>query len=162
MSILLEFSKGFFIFNHLGVFLYVKRNFHFLRDKQQCKCPQKFTVSSTGGYLLGTIWRVLLACILWVWFFCFSPGAAEPFMLDFVHSCPEAQGQKQDVVQLTSCPCQLSAKGKVKCINPLLLTFNHVSGCSCLHGILCSLVNPLIFTWHQEKCDTMIFFVVWD
>lgn len=50
--------------------------------------------------------------------FCLLPGAAEPQILDVVHSGPESQGQEENVVQLSFCSCQLSAEGRLKCIYP--------------------------------------------
>lgn len=50
--------------------------------------------------------------------FCSLLGAAESQIMDFVHSGPESQGQEEDVVQLSSCHCQHSAEGRLKCIYP--------------------------------------------
>lgn len=116
---------GFFLM-HIGALFYLKRNFHFLHVKQQWKCPQKFTLSPTGGkdLLFAGNYLMLSTCLrslgmIFFFFFCSLPGAAEPWILDFVHSGPfPSQGQKEDVVQLSSCRCQLSAEGRVKWINP--------------------------------------------
>lgn len=72
--------------------------------------------------------------------FCLLPGAAEPQILDFVHSGPESQGQEEDLIQLSSCHCQLSAEGR---LNANTLTLLTLPPCTVLSAHLWS---PLTFS----------------
>lgn len=106
---------------HLHVFFYLKKNVHFLHDKQQWKCPQEMEnpqrkQRSAVCWELSDVSFFPLFC--WHHIFCLLPGAAEPQILDFVHSGPDSQGQEENVVQLSFCHCQLSAEGKLKCKCP--------------------------------------------
>lgn len=74
--------------------------------------------------------------------------------------CILVQRPKVRSRMLSSCPVAASSLLKGKMHKPSLLTFNHVIDYSCFHDTLCSPVDPLIFTWHQEKCDAFIFFVI--
>lgn len=122
-----------------------------------CKSSRSASQEAKIWCLLGPIWCDLLSYFPWAWHFfsCYlelrSPGCW--FLCILVRS-PE--------VQLSSCCCQLSVEGREKCIKPhsqhsaMPLT---VAACSILSAHLRS---PLTFLWHQEKCDTLIFFfIVW-
>lgn len=93
--------------------------------------------------------------------FCVLPGAAEPQILDFVHSGPESQKR-----MLSSCPpvvalCWRQAKVQI----PSLLTFGHATDSASLHSTLCSPVESPDFPLASGKVwntDFYFFFSVWD
>lgn len=94
---------------HIGALFYLKRNFHFLHVKQQWKCPQKFTLSPTGGkdLLFAGNYLMLSTCLRslgMIFFFFFarylelqSPGSW--ILCILVHSPPKVRRR-----MLSSCP----------------------------------------------------------
>lgn len=86
---------------HLDVLFYLKKTVSFFHGKQQWKClhdngkaPKEAKICSLLGISDVSYFPLFHGHDI----FCFLPGAAEPQILDFVHSGLESQGQEEDVV----------------------------------------------------------------
>lgn len=138
---------------HLHVFFYLKKNVHFLHDKQHRKCPQdngKSPKEAKICSLLGTMWCELLSFVLWASYFLLTWSCRTPDLgfCAFWSRVPRS-GRECCPAALLSLPalCWRQAKMQI----PSFLTFSYATGSASLHSTLCSPVESPDFPLASGK-----------
>lgn len=151
---------------HIGALFYLKRNFHFLHVKQQWKCPQKFTLSPTGGkdLLFAGNYLMLSTCLrslgmIFFFFFLLVTWSCRALDLGFCAfwsiPLPRSEGGCCPAV-LLSLPALCWRQSKMD--KPSLLTFSYAIDCICLYEALCSPVESPDFPLASGKAWHIDFF----